>query len=157
MALEIERKFLVCNEGWRAGVHEVVTIRQGYFCHTEQLHGRVRAVGTRGFITFKSEAGRLVRHEYEYEIPLRDAVELIARCSMEPPVVKQRHLLNYGGMLWSVDVFEEANAGLVMAEVELRDAAQSFDRPDWAGEDVTLDARYGNANLARTPFGRWAL
>jgi adenylate cyclase len=155
MALEIERKFLVCSNEWRCSVRQTVRIRQGYFCRTQLMCGRVRIFGDKGFVTLKSEAGTLVRHEYEYEIPVADAAEIIERFCIEPSIVKQRHMLYHEGMLWTVDVFEEANRGLVMAEVELQHLEQPVTIPPWVGPDVTADPRYSNSNLARSPFVTW--
>jgi adenylate cyclase len=155
MALEIERKYLVCSDEWRAGVEQSIPIRQGYFCRTPLLRARIRVFGERGFITLKSEAGTLVRHEYEYEIPKADAIEIIERFSIEPLITKTRHHLTYDGVLWAVDVFEGENAGLVMAEVELTSQEQRVSVPKWAGQEVTADSRYGNSNLASAPFSTW--
>jgi adenylate cyclase len=155
MALEIERKFLVLNDDWRATVERATPIRQGYFCRTPLMCARIRVLGDQGFITIKSEHGSLVRHEFEYEIPKPDAIEMINRFCIEPIIAKTRHSVTYHGNLWTIDVFEGANTGLVVAEVELTDAAQSVALPPWAGADVTSDKRYGNANLASNPFTTW--
>ena len=117
--------------------------------------GRVRIFGDKGFVTLKSEAGTLVRHEYEYEIPVADAAEIIECFCIEPSIVKQRHMPYHEGMLWTVDVFEEANRGLIMAEVELQHPEQPVTIPPWVGPDVTADPRYSNSNLARSPFVTW--
>lgn len=155
MALEIERKFLVLNDGWREAVHQSVRIRQGYFCRTPLLRARIRIFGDKGFITLKSEPGMLVRHEFEYEIPKADATEIIRQFSIEPLVAKTRYDVMHEGVLWAVDVFESANAGLVLAEVELEHPEQVVAIPAWVGQEVTDDRRYGNSNLARYPFVTW--
>ena len=155
MALEIERKFLVQDDSWKSEVRRSTPIRQGYFCSTPLLCGRIRVFGDRGFITFKSEAGTLVRSEFEYEIPRSDALEIIERFCGEPLIAKTRHEVMCGDILWVVDVFEGSNAGLVVAEVELAHAEQVVSIPKWAGPEVTHDRRYGNSNLALNPFITW--
>jgi adenylate cyclase len=155
MPVEIERKFLVRNESWRDGVARSFSIRQGYFCRTPLLRARIRIFGDKGYITLKSEPGTLTRYEFEYEIPKDDASEMIKRFAIEPIIVKTRHEVPYEGVLWVVDVFEGVNAGLAVAEVELKHEAQSFAMPPWAGEEVTGDRRFGNSNLARYPFVTW--
>jgi adenylate cyclase len=155
VAIEIERKFLVIDDGWRADVFRITPIQQGYFSRTSLLRARIRIFGEQGFITLKSEPGSLIRHEYEYEIPQADAVEIIRKFSIEPLIAKSRHDLMYEGTLWSIDVFEGANKGLVVAEVELQSADEIVALPRWVGEEVTGDRRYGNSNLARYPFVTW--
>jgi len=155
VALEIERKFLVRDNTWQQGVTRSIPIRQGYFCRSPLLRARIRIFGDKGFITLKSEPGTLIRREFEYEIPVSEAIEIIDTFSIEPIVVKTRHEVPYEGVLWVVDVFAGANAGLVLAEVELEHAAQDIPLPQWAGSEVTEDCRFGNSNLARFPFLTW--
>jgi adenylate cyclase len=155
MALEIERKFLIRDDSWTAAVTGSGRITQGYFARTPLLRARIRIYGSKGFITLKSEAGQLVRHEYEYEIPKADAVEMIKQFSVEPIINKIRYDVPYSGVVWAVDVFEGANSGLVIAEAELKRADQVLAIPPWAGREVTSDRRYGNSNLARYPFVTW--
>ncbi|CCB65731.1 CYTH domain-containing protein [Hyphomicrobium sp. B1] len=155
MALEIERKFLIHDASWREAVTGSERILQGYFARTPLLRARIRIYGDKGYITLKSEPGMLVRHEYEYEIPKADAVEMIKQFSVEPIISKMRYDVPYGGVVWSVDVFEGANKGLVLAEAELKSPDQALALPQWAGREVTNDRRYGNSNLARYPFITW--
>ena len=155
MALEIERKFLIQDDSWTAGVTGAGRITQGYFARTPLLRARIRIYGSKGFITLKGEAGQLVRHEYEYEIPKADAIEMIKQFSVEPIIDKIRYDVPYGGVVWAIDVFEGANRGLVIAEAELKSVDQILAVPPWAGREVTNDRRYGNSNLARYPFMTW--
>ena len=155
MAVEIERKFRVRDDSWRQNVRRSMHIRQGYFARTPRLRGRIRIFGDKGFITFKSEPGVVSRYEFEYEIPKHEAEEMISRFNIEPMITKTRHDVPFAGLTWEVDVFEGANAGLVVAELELRDEGQAFEKPPWVGEDVTNDRRYGNSSLARHPFVTW--
>jgi adenylate cyclase len=155
MAIEIERKFLVRNDSWRQGSQRSARIEQGYFCRTPLLRARIRIFGDKGYITLKSEPGTLTRYEFEYEIPKNEAIEIITRFSIEPIIAKTRHEVPYEGAVWHVDVFEGANTGLVVAEVELEYEAQKIVMPPWAGEEVTGNRRYGNSHLARYPFLTW--
>jgi adenylate cyclase len=155
MALEIERKFLVGDDAWKAAATGSAQILQGYFARTPLLRARIRIYGEKGFVTLKSEGGKLVRHEYEYEIPKAEAVEMIKQFSIEPIITKTRYDVPYDGIVWAVDVFEGANSGLVLAEAELRTPDQALNLPPWAGREVTNDRRYGNSSLARYPFGTW--
>lgn len=156
MAVETERKFLVEGESWREGAiaHR---IRQGYLCHGngDTAGVRIRICDAAAFITIKGGKLDISRLEYEYPIPVADAEEMLAALCHRPLIEKVRHTLEYGGLEWVVDVFEGDNAGLVLAELELDRADQPFDRPPWAGREVTLDPRYLNANLSRHPFRLW--
>jgi adenylate cyclase len=155
MALEIERKFLTQGDAWKAAATGSARILQGYFARTPLLRARIRIYGEKGFITLKSEGGTLVRHEFEYEIPQAEAVEMIKQFSIEPIIVKVRYDVPFEGVVWAVDAFEGANRGLVLAEAELERPDQALALPPWAGREVTNDRRYGNSNLARYPFMTW--
>jgi adenylate cyclase len=155
MAIEIERKYKIRDESWRQAATGSARIVQGYFARTPLLRARIRIYGDKGFITLKSEPGVLVRHEYEYEIPKADAIEMIRQFSVEPIISKVRHDVPYDGVVWAVDVFEGANSGLTLAEAELKTADQKLALPPWVGDEVTTDRRYGNSNLARYPFVTW--
>jgi CYTH domain-containing protein len=152
MPLEIERKFLVAGDGWR-GLGTVVPIRQGYLASSEGLSVRVRQAGPRGFLTVKGGKG-IVRAEYEYEIPLDEATEMLDRLCRPPLIEKQRHVLDLDGIEWVVDEFEGALAGLILAEIELESAEQQVALPDWLGREVTDDPRYLNASLAKDGLPR---
>jgi adenylate cyclase len=155
MAIEIERKFLVRDDSWQQGTRRSVFIEQGYFCRTPLMRARIRISGDKGYVTLKSEPGKLTRYEFEYEIPKKEALEIITRFSIEPIITKTRHEVPYADRLWAVDVFEGANSGLVVAEVELESETQNIVKPSWVGEEVTFDHRYGNSHLARYPFVTW--
>lgn len=156
MAVETERKFLVEGDSWREGA-VALPIRQGYLCHGDDDHAavRVRIFGDDAFLTIKGGKQGASRLEYEYPIPPADAEELLEKLCHRPLIEKVRHTLQYGGLEWTIDVFEGDNAGLVLAEVELDRADQPLDLPPWAGREVTDDARYLNVNLARHPFRLW--
>jgi adenylate cyclase len=147
MGIEIERKFLVKGEGWCNA--PATDICQGYLNRDKHRTVRVRIEGDRACLTVKGISTGATRAEYEYPIPVADARELLALC--EPPLVeKRRHVVEYRGSRWEVDEFLGANAGLVLAEIELSDPDQPFARPDWLGEEVTDDPRYFNSSLSST-------
>ena len=155
MAIEIERKFLVRDDTWRAQVESASHIAQGYLVTEPGITVRVRRRGDQGFLTIKGAAQGIGRSEFEYEIPLSDAQAMLRDLCVQPPLEKVRHLIPFAGHLWELDVFEGANAGLVMAEIELTAEDEPFDLPDWAGDEVTGDPRYFNAYLAHHPFSTW--
>jgi adenylate cyclase len=156
VGIEIERKFLVAGDGWRADAEHVL-IRQGYLSLSAdgERTVRVRVKGDAGFITIKSKPDGLTRDEFEYAIPLADANDMLDRLCLRPLIEKVRHIVWHEGLRWEVDEFLNENAPLVMAEIELSDEAQAVPLPAWAGEEVTYDARYANSNLARKPFSTW--
>lgn len=148
MAIEIERKFLVTGEGWRAAPH-IRAITQGYLAVSGPASVRVRIQDGAATLTIKGEAEGLVRDEFEYAVPLADAEEMLRLCQ-QPPIVKKRHELVHAGKLWQVDLFEGALAGLVIAEIELNHADEVIELPDWVGREVTADRRYRNSSLIRS-------
>ena len=152
MAQEIERKFLVRGDAWRAAPGTYIC--QGYLNRDKQRTVRVRIAGDAAWLTIKGASSGAVRAEFEYPIPLEDARQLLALC--EPPLIeKHRHVVPHGGFKWEVDEFLGENLGLVVAEIELDAEDQAFEQPDWVGEEVTHDARYFNSNLAAHPFSSW--
>ncbi|MRR23471.1 CYTH domain-containing protein [bacterium] len=155
MSTEIERKFLVCGE-FMDKATESTEIVQGYLSSSPGNTVRVRVRNGKGYITVKGKAGvsGIERYEWEMEIPVSDARELLKVC--EPfPVEKTRYLVPYGGHIFEVDVFHGENSGLVMAEIELDSADEAFEKPPWLGEEVSFDPRYFNAALAAKPYNRW--
>lgn len=159
MALEIERKFRVVTDAWRyddKGQARVgIRFRQGYI-PSEAAAVRVRLEGERGVLTIKARTEGLARLEYEYTIPASDALEMLDQVCSQPQVDKVRYLVPVGAHTWEVDEFLGDNAGLLIAEVELADENEAFDRPAWVGEEVTDDTRYLNINLAKCPFKSWS-
>lgn len=154
MPREIERKFLVSGAGWRTtGSGE--RIRQGYLSVEPGRTVRVRVRGNRAWLTVKGRTSGLARQEYEYPIPLTDANEMLDGLCEQPILDKTRHVVPHGGHTWEIDVFHGPNDGLVMAELELKDENESFERPSWLGAEVSDDPRYFNSNLVRHPFNRW--
>ena len=162
MGIEIERKFLLANDAWRVGVHRTIDMAQGYLNDAESVNRglqntsvRVRIEGVDARLNIKSRELGASRQEFDYPIPLDDARALIALC-VGGVVEKRRHLVEHGAHLWEIDEFLGDNAGLVVAEVELESADQPFDKPDWAGAEVTDSVRYYNLALASRPYGQWS-
>ena len=146
MGIEIERKFLVKGAGWRGTPG--TEISQGYLSRDKERTVRVRIAGDRAYLTVKGPTRGAVRPEFEYEIPLADARELLKLCA--PLLIeKRRHIVEYRGSRWEVDEFSGAHAGLVLAEIELQAPDQPFARPAWLGKEVTDDPRYLNSNLSK--------
>jgi adenylate cyclase len=145
LALEIERKFLVLNDGWRPA-QRIRHIEQGYLSGRGPVSVRIRLQDGVGTLTVKGEREGITRDEFEYEIPAADAADMLRIAALHA-IVKKRHELFHGGKLWQVDVFEGRLAGLVLAEIELNDEAEPFARPDWLGREVTDDPRYRNSAL----------
>ena len=161
MGIEIERKFLLAGDGWRAAAHAVVPMAQGYLNDAASLASglqkasvRVRIEGDKAFLNIKSRETGPRRQEFELPLPVDDAQALLALC-VGGLVDKRRHLVRHAGLLWEVDEFLGDNAGLVVAEIELEAADAPFARPDWLGTEVTDAPRYYNLALASHPFSRW--
>jgi adenylate cyclase len=154
MSKEIERKFLVRDNTWR-GQDGGKRYRQGYLSTVKERTVRVRTTGDKGFITIKGISVGATRSEYEYDIPLADANEMLDRLCERPLVEKTRYRVSHEGLVWEIDEFEGVNRGLIIAEVELEDETQSVTLPGWIGQEVTGDARYFNANLVANPFSQW--
>lgn len=154
MGVEIERKFLVAGEGWRAQ-GEPVLLRQGYLSSHAERTVRVRIEGGRAVLTIKSKNVGAARGEWEYEIPVAEAAELLDGLCERPLIEKYRRRIPCGGFVWEVDEFLGENAGLVVAEIELPAEDAAFDKPEWVGEEVTHDLRYLNSRLIKQPYSTW--
>ncbi len=149
VATEIERKFLVSDDGWRASALSTpIAIRQGYLATGEGASVRIRIADDGAKLTIKGERAGRSREEFEYDIPPGDALALLSLCPL-PPIVKNRHEIPHEGKLWEVDEFLGVLEGLVIAEVELDREDESFQLPDWVGEEVTHDLRYRNSSLVK--------
>ena len=156
MAIEIERKFLVVGDGWRDQVEDETRLVQGYLTEDARTTVRVRIRGETAWLTLKGATQGISRLEFEYPIPVADAETLLRELAVSPLIEKTRYRVRHGGHLWELDVFAGANAGLVLAELELERVDEVFERPDWLGAEVSDDPRYFNANLARHPYGAWS-
>jgi len=155
MAYEIERKFLVVNDKWRDHASSSDYFRQGYLTNTDKCSIRVRVSDDMGYLNLKSATLDIQRTEYEYEIPRDEAEEMLERFCEGPLIEKTRYYVRHDQHLWEVDVFEGANAGLIVAEIELDDVDEAFDKPEWTGQEVSDDPRYYNVCLVKHPFNEW--
>lgn len=152
---EIERKFRVEGD-FMPYVTNTTHIQQGYICSGKGRTVRVRIRDEKAYLTIKGPGGvaGLKRYEFEQEIPMSDAIELMRIC--EPGIVdKHRHLVPVGKHVFEVDVFHGDNEGLVMAEVELESEDEAFERPEWLGREVTGNRRYYNSHMRGYPYSMW--
>jgi adenylate cyclase len=156
MGTEIERKFLVKDDSWRASADAGTRILQGYLVSDPKITVRVRIRGEAAFLTIKGATAGIRRSEFEYPIPVDDAESMLREMAVSPVIEKIRYRLPCGAHVWDLDVFGGDNAGLVLAEVELDAEEAAFEMPDWAGQEVSGDPRYYNVNLARSPFRHWS-
>jgi len=154
MAYETERKFLVKGD-FKSHSFRQIKIKQGYLSVTGTIV-RVRTKDREAFITIKNapKEGSITRHEWEYEIPVDDAEEMLRLCC-DCIIDKTRYLVSAGNHIFEVDEFFGSNEGLVIAEVELRQEDEPFERPEWLGEEVTGDIRYYNSYLSIHPYKEW--
>lgn len=156
MAQEIERKFLVTSDAYKKESAKRTRITQGYLSSVPERTVRVRIKGDKGYITIKGECNEsgTSRYEWEKEIPVVEAEELLQIC--EPGVIhKTRYEVNVGRFTFEVDEFYGENQGLVVAEVELLNENDHFDKPEWIGAEVTGDVRYYNSMLKKKPYTTW--
>jgi adenylate cyclase len=161
VGIEIERKFTVIGDAWRSRAEKSVRIAQGYLNDmaamrngTQKASVRVRIAGDAAFLNMKSRELGHTRQEFEYPIPVADAQALLELC-VGGLIDKTRHYVRHAGFLWEVDEFDAENSGLIVAEIELPSADTSFDKPEWAGREVTDELRYYNLALADRPYGQW--
>jgi adenylate cyclase len=153
MGIEIERKFLVRGDAWRAQASRRIAMDQGYL-GGDRCSVRVRLEDEIAMLNIKSREAGAQRIEFEYPIPVQDAEDMLARLA-GPRVTKMRHHVIVDGALFEVDEFAGANAGLIVAEIELDAIDAAFPRPDWLGREVTDEVRFYNLRLAETPFSTW--
>lgn len=155
MGREIERKFLVNGDRWRALVGTGVAYRQGYLSLEPARSVRVRLAGETGTLNIKGKISALSRHEFEYQISSTDARQLLETLCIQPLIEKTRYRLVHAGLVWEIDEFAGDNAGLIVAEVELTSEQQRLDIPAWIGKEVSHDPRYLNISLVEAPYSRW--
>ncbi len=154
MKSEIERKFLVLGNDFKR-LAKPVFYKQAYLTVNSLCTVRVRVAGNQGLITIKGKTTGISRPEYEYEIPVTEANELINNFSAFNVIEKYRYCIEFEGNIWEIDEFLGDNSGLVVAEIELNDENQQFVKPQWVGEEVSYDKRYSNSYLSQSPFTRW--
>jgi adenylate cyclase len=154
MAKEIERKFLVKGEKWKAAVKGTI-YRQGYLSSVKERVVRVRTIENKGFLTIKGITKGVSRSEFEYEISVEDANIMLDEICEKPIIEKKRYKIPFSSLIFEVDEFFGENEGLVVAEVELTDEKQKIDFPAWIGAEVSGDPRYFNSNLIQHPYKKW--
>lgn len=155
MPTEIEHKYLVKIDLWKQIVPDSSKpVKQGYIAATPVSSVRVRVMGDQGFVTIKGKSANASRLEFEYEIPLSDAEEMLEKfCSQD--IIKTRHYVQHGDHTWEVDEFHGLNSGLIVAEIELSSIDEKYQLPDWIDRNVTTEKQYTNANLVLRPFTTW--
>ena len=156
MGTETERRFLVGSNEWRA-LATGVPYEQAYMRRDKGRTVRVRIAGDEAFLTIKgaTAADGISHPEYEYKIPKSDAREMLDTLCLPGNIEKTRSRVPFGGMVWEVDEFKGANAGLLIAEVEMPSADYALKLPAWVGAEITGDGRYSNAELSKTPYSQW--
>lgn len=155
MALEIEHKFLLATAQWREQISHSVMYKQGYLSAQPTSSIRVRISDNHAWLNIKSATIGTQRQEFEYDIPLSDAQEMLETLCARPIIEKTRHFVTVDQHIWEIDEFFGDNAGLIVAEIELNALDEAFTKPDWLGAEVTHDLRYYNNNLAREPYKNW--
>jgi adenylate cyclase len=154
MGIEIERKYLVEGNSYKYEKNGFLYV-QGYLFSDSEKVVRVRTVDTKGFITIKSKVIGFSRDEYEYEIPVKDAMEMLHKLCEKPLIEKHRYIYEYLGNKWEIDEFHGENEGLVIAEIELDSEKAEFLKPEWVGEEVTGIEKYYNSHLVKYPYRKW--
>jgi len=155
MGTEIERKFLLKSDDWRNEVTESTRLVQGYLLRGDKSAVRVRIKDDVAELNVKHTRDGINRLEYEYEIPVADAREILEEVAEKPLIDKTRHHVFHDGHLWEIDEFYGENEGLIVAEIELARADEPFEKPAWLGQEVSLDQRYYNSNLSKLPYSQW--
>ncbi len=155
MGKEIERKYLVHHQKWQQ-LHKPTGLlyRQGYLLTDPNKIIRVRLTPTNAFLTIKGLSIGATRAEYEYEIPLEEAKELLDQFSISE-LSKTRYIIDYDNKTWEVDEFLGDNIGLIVAEIELTSEAEIFGIPPWIDREVTAEEKYYNSNLTINPYKNW--
>jgi len=153
MPLEIERKFLVDKNKWSPNSQGIKMV-QAYLGLAPYPTVRIRIAGEKAFLTIKGRSETIARPEFEYEIPVFDAQEMLSM-AISSPVEKIRYEIQHKGFTWEVDVFSGKNSGLIVAEIELDSESQDFSSPDWLLDEVSYDGRYYNSYLSLCPFQEW--
>ncbi len=155
MPQEIELKFLVLDDSWRAAVSEEIHMRQGFLCDGFERSMRVRTENDKAYLNIKRSTDGIHRLEYEYTIPFEEAQEMLERVALQPLIEKVRYLIPAGDFEWEIDCFSGENEGLIVAEIELPSIDTDFEKPSWLGMEVSDDFRYYNVSLREMPFSRW--
>ncbi len=155
MAKEIERKYLTVNDDWRENADDGIHIIQGYMVSNDKSSVRIRVNGDSANLNIKSKTIGIERSEYEYPIPLDEAMEMLDSLCDKPVIEKTRYHVLHDHNEWEIDVFAGDNEGLIVAELELNSPGESFSLPDWIGKEVSDDPRYYNICLVTNPYKNW--
>lgn len=154
MAVEIERKFLV-DRFQLPKLDKGTKLKQGYIESAPGKVVRIRTADEKAFLTLKGKTENFSRLEYEYEIPFEDAIEILEKLCTKPIIAKTRYIINFGGKKWELDIFEEDNLGLMVAEIELSSEEETFELPPWVLREVSHLKEYRNNFLATHPYKNW--
>ncbi|GJM60045.1 MULTISPECIES: CYTH domain-containing protein [Persicobacter] len=154
MAKEIERKFLVSSDAYKS-LASGTYFHQGYLNADKDRTVRVRIAGDDAFLTIKGITEGATRSEFEYDIPMDEAEEMLNELCIRPTIEKHRYVIPWAGFIWEIDEFHGENQGLVIAEIELPSEDTEFEKPDWIAEEVTEDPKFYNASLVNYPFKDW--
>ena len=154
MGKEIERKYLVKGDEWKK-LAKGTSYKQGYLSTVKERTVRVRTIDDKGFLTIKGITVGVSRTEYEYNIPVAEADDMLTNLCEQPLIEKNRYKIPLNGLTWEVDEFFGENDGLIVAEVELESEDQKIELPSWIGDEVSGDPRYFNSNLTKHPFKNW--
>jgi len=154
MATEIERKFKVRSDEYKK-IGKPLNCKQGYFDTQNEPLVRVRIMGEKAYLTLKGKNDGIRRLEFEYEIPVLDAEELLSNFCSTTLIKKNRYILSIEEKIWEVDEFLGENFGLVIAEVELLSENDNFNKPNWIGQEVSHDTKYYNYKLVEHPYSKW--
>lgn len=156
MAKEIEHKFLVKSNRYKQ-LAQPILYRQGYIPTKKGMTVRVRIAGEKGFVTLKDKTVGISRNEFEYEVPVAEAKQMLDTMCEKPQIEKYRYIIpaTEQGLKWEVDEFLGDNAGLVVAEIEVPTEDTKFSLPEWIGSEVTGDKKYNNSQLCKRPYKEW--
>ena len=156
MATEIERKFLLNDECWRVAVTRSITMQQGYLAGSDSCSVRIRLTADEARLNIKGATLGIERLEFDYDVPRADAADMLRHLCGTRTLEKTRHFVTYADHQWEIDEFAGANAGLVVAELELSAQDETFERPPWLGREVSHEHRYYNSRLVEVPYSSWA-
>lgn len=154
--LEIERKFLILSDDWKKTITNEFRIAQGYL-KKQNPAVRVRIKGDKGYLTIKESTAAIAKKEFEYEIPVSEASEMLSTLCEPGTIDKTRYLVPFQGFTWEIDIFHGDNDGLSVAEVELRHSEDLVPLPPWVGREVSHDRKYANSSLSSYPYSEWNL
>jgi len=155
MPIEIERKFLVKDLSWKNAATSFKDFQQGYFPTGDGVTVRARIAGDKARLTIKGPVTGISRAEFEYPVPLADAVAFLSNFCIKPVILKRRWYVPFCDFMWEVDEFAGKNEGLIVAEIELDSPDREFPAPPWLGREVSHEPRFRNSRLVRHPYSEW--